>query len=143
MYSGQFSGKLKMKQYTHKTRDGKYLARILSTDLDNETCIVVALKDADETGGELIAAYHPTLKIFDCGESGMDLVEISFWESVRVDTKIFVRHSDNEGWTPRYFSHYADGMIYAFVSGATSWSAPKNGDGSFYVYGWDCAKLAE
>ena len=132
-----------MKQYTHKTRNGKFLARILSTDLDNETCIVVALKDADETGCELIAAYHPTLKIFECGESGMDLVEISFWESVRVDTKIFVRHNHSDNWIPRYFSHYKNGKVYAFYSGATSWSIYKPEGGVPITSSWEEAKLAE
>lgn len=58
------------------------------------------------------------------------------WSKVEVDTKILVRERECDEWRKRYFAKYADGKIYAFCDGATSWSANR-------TLAWDYAKLWE
>ena len=120
--------------YTHKTRNGRK-ARILATDLLGDTPVVVALLDEDHT--ECVVLYNTDLTC--CGyTSALDLVEYSHWEDVAVDTKILVRDWDGQNWYHRYFSHYYNGQVYAFDSGATSWSSSKTP-----TVEWKQAKLAE
>lgn len=57
------------------------------------------------------------------------------WSKVPVDTPIYVR--DNGEWRRRYFARYEGGYVYAYDSGATSWSSL--GETSVWTY----AKLAE
>lgn len=124
-------------KYTHKTRDGK-LARILATDMISLYPVVVAIRQPD--GKETLERYASTLKFcYDGAYSDMDLVEYNPWDDVAVDTKIQVRDCDSEHWNNRYFSHYADGMVHAFNSGATSWSCVDVRD----TVSWLQAKLAE
>ena len=120
--------------YTHKTRNGRHKARILATDLLGDTPVVVALLDEDHT--ECVVPYNADLTC--CGyTSALDLVERNSWEDVAVDTKVFVRVSENTDWVPRYFSHLKDGRVYTFSGGATSWTNKGN------TVGWKQAKLAE
>lgn len=61
------------------------------------------------------------------------------WSKVEVDTPILVRDSENAEWNKRYFARYENGIIYAWVSGRTSWTVYDNGD----MASWKYAKLAE
>lgn len=61
------------------------------------------------------------------------------WSKVKVDTPILVRNYESGDWTKRYFAKFVDGKVYAWIAGATSWSA----DGKLDVTSWNCAKLAE
>ena len=61
------------------------------------------------------------------------------WSKVKVDTPILVRNYESGDWTKRYFAKFVDGKVYAWIAGATSWSA----DGELDVTSWNCAKLAE
>ena len=61
------------------------------------------------------------------------------WSKVKVDTPIYVRRSDDEEWESRHFAKFEDGRVYAWVDGATSWTANDECD----VISWNCAKLAE
>lgn len=61
------------------------------------------------------------------------------WSKVKVDTPILVRNYESGDWTKRYFAKFVDGKVYAWIGGATSWSA----DGELDVTSWNCAKLAE
>ena len=61
------------------------------------------------------------------------------WSKVKVDTTILVRNYESGDWTKRYFAKFVDGKVYAWIAGATSWSA----DGKLDVTSWNCAKLAE
>lgn len=65
------------------------------------------------------------------------------WSKVAVDTPILVsdveRNVEKQEWVKRYFAFFKDGKVYAWVGGATSWSA----DGDKDVLGWEYAKLAE
>lgn len=60
------------------------------------------------------------------------------WESVEVDTPIFVRMREGDSWTCRHFAKYENGKVYAWVNGKTSWSNCAYDESS----SWECAKLA-
>lgn len=66
----------------------------------------------------------------DCEESEVD------WNKVEVNTPILVRDCDDDRWIKRYFAKYENEIIYAWNSGATSWSTS-------HIIGWKYAKLAE
>lgn len=59
------------------------------------------------------------------------------WSKVKVDTPILVRDDEGGKWIKRYFARFEYGEVYAWLSGATSWTA--NGNMNFWKY----AKLAE
>lgn len=61
------------------------------------------------------------------------------WSKVAVDTPILVRDSNEGGWRKRYFALFEDGLIYAWESGATSWSVENHGR----LVPWKYVKLAE
>lgn len=61
------------------------------------------------------------------------------WSKVEVDTPILVKDHRDADWIRRYFAKYEGGKIYAWKSGATSWSATSKND----VLEWEYAKLAE
>jgi hypothetical protein len=61
------------------------------------------------------------------------------WSKVPVDTKILVRDSEDEDWRKRHFAKFEDGKIFAWTSGATSFSS-ENSDS---ITWWMKAKLAE
>ena len=61
------------------------------------------------------------------------------WSKVKVDTPILVRDDEDEEWMNRYFAKFADGKVYAWMGGATSWTA----DGEYRANSWKYAKLAE
>lgn len=59
------------------------------------------------------------------------------WSKVEVDTPILVRQTKDGEWLRRYFAKFADGKVYAWFYGKTSWTSdnePKE---------WEYAKLAE
>lgn len=66
-------------------------------------------------------------------------VEQVDWSKVKVDTPILVRDDEDEEWMNRYFAKFADGKVYAWLGGATSWTA----DGEYRASSWKYAKLAE
>lgn len=61
------------------------------------------------------------------------------WSKVKVDTPILVKDTKEEKWAKRYFAKFVHGTVYAWGSGATSWSAA----GELDMTSWNCAKLAE
>lgn len=61
------------------------------------------------------------------------------WSKVKVDTPILVKYTEEEEWINRYFAKFADGKVYAWSAGATSWTA----DDEKKVCFWKYAKLAE
>lgn len=61
------------------------------------------------------------------------------WSKVKVDTPILVKDMEEEEWTNRYFAKFVDGKVYAWMGGATSWSA----NSEYNVNSWKYAKLAE
>lgn len=61
------------------------------------------------------------------------------WSKVKLDTPILVRNNEDKEWVNRYFAKFANGKVYAWVSGATSWTVDDEYDVTFWKY----AKLAE
>lgn len=59
------------------------------------------------------------------------------WSKVKVDTPILVRDYEGSEWIKRYFAKFADGKVYAWLGGVTSWTANSN------MSSWKYAKLAE
>lgn len=64
----------------------------------------------------------------------MDFEETIDWDKVPVDTKVFVRDSENGEWYKRHFAKYEDGKVYVWDDGKTSFS-------SKYNHSWNCVKL--
>ena len=62
------------------------------------------------------------------------------WSKVPVDTPILVKDDESDGWLRRYFAKYENNCVYAWDSGADSWSA-ENRDQN--TVDWKYAKLAE
>lgn len=60
------------------------------------------------------------------------------WSKVAVDTPILVRDYEKETWEKRHFAKYENGIVYAWISGETSWSANRGN-----ITNWKMAKLAE
>ena len=81
----------------------------------------------------------------DCGKQAEDWLFSEYkepevdWSKVKVDTPILVRNNEDKEWVNRYFAKFADGKVYAWVSGATSWTVDDEYDVTFWKY----AKLAE
>ena len=61
------------------------------------------------------------------------------WYKVAVDTPILVKGPEDETWQHRYFAKYKNGIVYAWLSGSTSWSTDNDDD----IFAWEYAKLAE
>lgn len=61
------------------------------------------------------------------------------WSEVPVDTPILVSDTNGINWEKRHFAYFKDGMVYAWLSGTTSWTAEKADD----AFSWKYAKLAE
>ena len=60
------------------------------------------------------------------------------WSNVKVDTPILVKTKKDENWKRRYFAAYKDGRVYAWDSGATSWSVTNK-----LSWGYKYAKLID
>lgn len=61
------------------------------------------------------------------------------WSKVAVDTPILVKQYEQDKWEKRHFAYFKDERVYAWLCGATSWSADYEGD----TTNWNLAKLAE
>lgn len=61
------------------------------------------------------------------------------WSKVAVDTPILVKQYEQDEWEKRHFAYFKDERVYAWLCGATSWSADYKGD----TTDWNLAKLAE
>lgn len=68
-----------------------------------------------------------------------EYVEQVDWSKVKVDTPILVKRSKEAEWERRYFAKFVDGKVYAWMGGATSWTA----DSEYRMNFWEYAKLAQ
>ena len=59
------------------------------------------------------------------------------WSKVKIDTPILVRNFKDNHWYKRYFAKFADGKVYAWRNGRTSWNSTIEHED------WKYAKLAE
>ena len=62
------------------------------------------------------------------------------WSKIPVDTKVYVRDSENEQWKPRYFAKYDEytDSVMTYENGATSWSGLSD-----FLDIWNYVKPAE
>lgn len=80
------------------------------------------------------------LPSLECGEV-MNIAEklgIVDWSKVKVDTPILVS-LDDKLWLCRYFAGFKNGIVYTWISVATSWSVRRRE----HKDAWGFAKLAE
>lgn len=63
------------------------------------------------------------------------------WENVPVDTPILVKSLEMGKWTKRHFARYANGEVYTWNRGLTSFSC--NGNIETQTCNWPYAKLWE
>lgn len=94
---------------------------------------------------ELLNYFLPRVMVastcFEGKDQLIDIAEylgIADWSKVAVDTPILVKDFDSNDWKKRYFAYYKDETVYAWESGATSWSVENNRR----VVPWKYAKLA-
>ncbi len=80
----------------------------------------------------------PKLKPNECISIAEELGIVN-WSEVPVDTPILVSDLKGQDWDKRYFAFFKDEKVYAWVNGATSWSAEDDKD----ALPWTYVKLAE
>ena len=95
---------------------------------------------------ELLNYFLPRVMVAStCFEGKDQLIDISEylgivdWSKVKVDTPILVKQCEQDEWEKRHFAYFKDGRVYAWLCGATSWSADYECD----TTDWNLAKLAE
>ena len=98
---------------------------------ENELKAVVKRVKEDLLIDQIVEAKKQWLK--------QEHVEQVDWSKVKVDTPILVRDYESEEWVRRYFAKFVDGKVYAWMGGATSWTA----DSEYRMNFWEYAKLAE
>lgn len=89
-------------------------------------------------GNTLIALIADALKGFNYITIADHIDEVD-WSTVKVDTPILVKSSEDGEWIRRYFAGYNNGYVYAWIGGATSWSKEPTDNTSL----WQYAKLSE
>ena len=112
--------------------------RILATDIKNENYPIIGALSFNNNEEEILS-WTKEGKIYKSSSevNKDDLIsEYSFWNDVKVDTKVLVRNYDSDEWVKRYFAKYQDGHVYVYDFGATSWS-----NGSRELFVWKYAKL--
>ncbi|MDU3601428.1 MAG: hypothetical protein E7F96_03875 [Veillonella sp.] len=95
---------------------------------------------------ELLNYFLPRVMVAStCFEGKDQLIDIAEylgivdWSKVAVDTPILVKQYEQDKWEKRHFAYFKDERVYAWLCGATSWSADYEGD----TTDWNLAKLAE
>jgi hypothetical protein len=95
---------------------------------------------------ELLNYFLPRVMVAStCFEGKDQLINIAEylgivdWSKVKVDTPILVKQYEQDEWEKRHFAYFKDERVYAWLCGATSWSADYEGD----TTDWNLAKLAE
>ena len=95
---------------------------------------------------DYLCPFSPRVQVkCTCFEEKDQLIDVAEylgivdWSKVKVDTPILVRQHEQDEWEKRHFAYFKDGRVYAWLCGATSWSADYEGD----TTDWNFAKLAE
>lgn len=95
---------------------------------------------------EFLNPFLPRVMVAStCFEEKDQLIDIAEylgivdWSKVKVDTPILVKQYEQDEWEKRHFAYFKDERVYAWLCGATSWSADYEGD----TTDWNLAKLAE
>ena len=121
--------------------------RYLYGDYYGTTCLADKKPETDKFGGIISGGDHRSIGLTKPFFSELKINQILNiaeelgivdWSKVPVDTPILVKDLEAGIWRKRYFALFEDGKIYAWESGATSWSVENNGR----VACWNYAKLA-
>ena len=95
---------------------------------------------------DYLCPFSPRVKVkCTCFEEKDQLIDVAEylgiveWSKVPVDTPILVKQYEQDEWEKRHFAYFKDERVYAWLCGATSWSADYEGD----TTNWNLAKLAE
>ena len=92
-------------------------------------------KLVDVSNTKIIRIYENTINGLELiWDRQKDYIEPVDWSKVEVDTKVLVRHKDEQDWEKRHFAKYEDGKVYAWSDGLTSFTTE-------ICYPWNQAKL--
>lgn len=91
--------------------------------------------DPDEIANIGIEKHIKNVMTFELHEVDWNEVEVD-WDEVEKDTLIEVRDSETDDWVKRYFSHFHNGQVFAYLNGCTSKTET-------LVSPWDYARLVE
>lgn len=90
--------------YTHVSTDRRYLARIICTDLAQETHTTVLAALEAGCGAELVRRCNSFMTTLAGVQ--FELIPDVDWTQVEVDTPIWVRSSDKDVWVRRHFAKF-------------------------------------
>lgn len=110
--------------YTHRTRSG-LKARIVCNNAIGKYP-VIALILSDNVDEEFCETFTEDLKHYNFNEeSDLDLFEYNPWQDVAVDTPVYVSYASRpDDWHRRHFAKFANGVVYVWEDGRTSWTTP-------------------
>ena len=111
---------------TYLTRGGKKV-RIIATDMRDKQYPVVGLINYPDK--EVVQGWTKSGRYYDTPgrQSSDDVVsEYSFWNEVKVDTKVLVRNSKEDEWVKRHFAKYEDSKVLYYPFGMTSYTSTHN-----------------
>lgn len=107
-------------KYTHKTKSGRKARLIYINAVGDLPLVFLVLQKDNQEGAH---RYTNNFMYFHDGPSSpMDLIELSIWDDVEVDTPIWVYNDRLDMWSPVHFAKYTGGSVFAFRNGKTSHS---------------------
>lgn len=128
------------KQFTDELFSRMYVLGYRKAEIEDDTLFFFVNKRDYE------CLFSPRVPVkFTCFEEKDQLIDICEylgivdWSKVAVDTPILVKQYEQDEWEKRHFAYFKDERVYAWLCGATSWSADYEGD----TTDWNLAKLAE
>ena len=106
--------------YTHVSTDRRFLARILCTDLAEESHMNVLA--TLEVGYEYEVVRRCDNSMTTLAGTQFEPIPEVDWTQVEVDTPIWVRTTDRDPWVERHFSKFdpTTNAVYAWNNGYTS-----------------------
>lgn len=121
------------KDKTYRTRDGRNVT-ILCVDRKHPEYPVIALVERGD-GFESSESYTSNGHFSAHGcEHHLDLIEVKPFEDFKIDEPVLVRNTPDEQWQRRYFAGVTeDGYPTTWPQGATSWSAVKDGNLTYWA----------
>lgn len=91
--------------------------RILCTDaLGTKTPVIGLIKSGDS---EIVGKWAAD---GTNNNSSLNLIEVTAWDGIEVDTPVYVRDSTHEPWKHAHFASVMDGMPCVWVGGGTSFT---------------------
>lgn len=110
--------------YTHVSTDRRFLARILTDDLDKpQTPVLMAVREA---GSPVEIMFCTTANLSSLGNSvQFEPIPDVDWTQVEVDTPIWVRDKTTDAWDKRHFAEFDQTRkkVRAWNNGWTSFTA--------------------